>query len=132
MIRNSNSMASLVLFPRGMLACSLIRIESAYCLESYIDESVMQPYFKRKQGQATFLFCEPYEYTLEELVRYGKINTSNVDIVCKHLATAVRALCSINFSFFEIANIEKTIFYIHGKFKVLPIFMKRKVQSCSN
>ena len=69
---------------------------------------------------------------MEELVRFGKIDKSNVAIVCKHLTTAVRALCSINFSFFEIPNIEKTIFYIHGKFKVLPIFMKRKVQSCRN
>lgn len=130
LIKNKNDLVSLVLFPESKVACSVIKLESAYSLEHYVDEGITQPYFKRKQGHTTYLFCEPYEYTLDELIKEGKINSSNMKIVCKHLESALRALCSLKCSFFEIEGIEKAIFYTHGKFKLIPIFKKGRVQTC--
>lgn len=49
-------------------------------------------------------------------------------IIFEHIKIPVKALCEEKSSFFEIQGMEKTIFYVHGKFKLLPIFAKGKIQ----
>ena len=55
-----------------------------------------------------------------------------MEIVCRHLDKPIKALCDHKFNYFEIEGMEKNIYYVHGKFKMLPVLVKGKVNTVKN